>query len=73
MQKIKKRVWRLLAQTHNTNVRHLTCDVDHQLDNKMLKFIHMCINHHNKVCRSLLHVLHEMQSMELKNNNKDTY
>ena len=52
--KIKRRVWRLPAQTHNTIVRNLTCDVDHQLDNRMLKPIHMCLNHHNKVCRSLL-------------------
>ena len=52
--KIKRRVWRLPAQAHNTIVRDLTCDVDHQLDNRMLKFIHMCLNHHNKVCRSLL-------------------
>ena len=52
--KIKRRVWRLPAQAHNTIVRELTCDVDHQLDNRMLKIIHMCLNHHNKVCRSLL-------------------
>ena len=52
--KIKRRVWRLPAQALNTIVRDLTCDVDHQLDNRMLKFTHMCLNHHNKVCRSLL-------------------
>ena len=52
--KIKRRVWRLPAQAHNTIVRKLTCDVYHQLDNRMLKLIHMCLNHHNKVCRSLL-------------------
>ena len=52
--KIKRRVWRLHAQAHNTIVNNLTCDVDHQLDNRMLKFIHMCLNHHNQVCRSLL-------------------
>ena len=52
--KIKRRVWRLPAQAHNTIVRDLTCDVDHQLDNRMLKCIHICLNHHNKVCRSLL-------------------
>ena len=55
--KIKRRVWRLPAQAHNTIVRDLTCDVDHQLDNRMLKFIHMCLNHHNKVCRSLLVII----------------
>ena len=37
-----------------TIVRNLTCDVDHQLDNRMLKCIHMYLNHRNKVCRSLL-------------------
>ena len=49
--KIKRRVWRLHAQTHHTIVLDLTCDADHQLDNRMLKFIHMCLNHNNKVCR----------------------
>ena len=52
--KIKRRVWRPPAQAHNTIVSDLTCDVDHQLDNRMLKFIYVCLNHHNKVCRSLL-------------------
>ena len=42
--KIKRRVWRLPAQAHNTIVRDLTCDVDHQLDNRMLKFIYVCLN-----------------------------
>ena len=41
--KIKRRVWRLPARGHNTIVRDLTCDVDQQLDNRMLKFIHMCL------------------------------
>ena len=52
--KIKTRVWRLPAQAHNTIVRNLTSDVDQQLDTRMLKFIHKCLNHHNKVFRSLL-------------------
>ena len=50
--KIKRRVWRLPAQAHNTIVRSRTCNVDYQLENRMLKFIYMCLDHHNKVCRS---------------------
>ena len=49
-----RRVWRLPAQAHNTIVRNLTCDVDPQLDNRMLKVIHMCLNRYNKVRRSFL-------------------
>ena len=52
--KIKRRVWRLPAQAHSAIVRNLTCDVDNQLENRMLKFIHICLNPHNTVCRSLL-------------------
>ena len=51
---MQEKSWRLPDQVHNTIVRNLTYDVDHQLNNRMLKFIHMCLNHHNKVCRSLL-------------------
>ena len=45
--KIKRRVWRLPAQAHNTIVHNLTCNVDYQFENRMLKFTHMCLNHHN--------------------------
>ena len=44
----------LPAQAHNTVVHNLTCNVDYELENRMLKFTHMYLNHHNKLCRSLL-------------------
>ena len=52
--KIKRRVWRLPAQAHNTIVHNLTCNVDYQLENRMSKFIQVCLNHYYKVCRSLM-------------------
>ena len=45
---------RLPAQAHTTIVHNLTCNVDYQLESRMLKCIHICLNHDNKVCRSLL-------------------
>ena len=47
--KIKRRVWRLPAQAHNTIVHNLTYNVNYQLENRISKFIQMCLNHHNKV------------------------
>ena len=47
--KIKRRAWNLPAQTHNTIVHNLTCIVDYQVENMMLKFLRVCLNHHNKV------------------------
>ena len=52
-----------MIPTQKTRIEHISqrdltcdliCDVDHQLDNRMLKFIYMCLNHHNKVCKPLL-------------------
>ena len=42
------------VQVHNKIVHNLNCNVDYQLENRILKLTYMCLNQHNKVCRSLL-------------------
>ena len=37
----------------NYLVQNLTYNIDDQLDVRIAKFIHMCLNHHNDVCRSI--------------------
>ena len=51
--KVKRRIWRLPSNTHNVIIQNLTYNIDDQLDARMAKFIHMCLNHDNDVCRSI--------------------
>ena len=49
--KIKRRIWRLPYRAHNAIVHQLRYDIDHQLETRMIKFVHLCLNH---VCRSII-------------------
>ena len=51
--KVKRRIWRLPSNTHNVIIQNLTYNIDDQLDARIAKFIHMCLNHDNDVCRSI--------------------
>ena len=51
--KIKRRIWRLPNRAHNAIVQNLSYNIDDQLETRMIKFIHMCLNHDNDVCRSI--------------------
>ena len=52
--KVKRRIWKLPCNTHdNAIVQNLTYNIDDQLDVRIAKFTHMCLNHHNDVCRSI--------------------
>ena len=35
-------------------VHQLSYDIDHQLETRMIKFVHLCLNHCNHVCRSII-------------------
>ena len=37
----------------NAIVQNLSYNIDDQLETRMIKFIHMCLNHDNDVCRSI--------------------
>ena len=50
--KIKGRIWRLPYRAHNAMVHHLSYDIDHQLETRMIKFVHLCLNHCNHVCQA---------------------
>ena len=45
--KIKRHIWRLPYRAHNAIVHQLSYDIDHQLETRMLKFVHLCLNHSN--------------------------
>ena len=51
--KVKRQIWRLPSNTHNVIIQNLTYNIVDQLDARMAKFIHMCLNHDNDVCRSI--------------------
>ena len=51
--KIKQRIWRLPNIAHNAIVQNLSCNIDDQLETKIMKFIHMCLNHGTDVCRAI--------------------
>ena len=51
--KVKRRIWKLPGNTHNAIVKNLTYNIDDQLDVRIAKFTHMCLNHQNDVCRSI--------------------
>ena len=40
--KIKRRIWRLPYRAHNAIVHQLSYDIDHQLETRMIKFVHLC-------------------------------
>ena len=48
--KVKRQIWKLPCNTHNAIVQNLTYNIDDQLDVRLAKFTHMCLNHHNDVC-----------------------
>ena len=52
--KIKRRIWGLPYKAHNAIIHNLSYNIDFQLDTRMLKFVHSCLNHWNSVCKSLL-------------------
>ena len=41
-------------RAHNVIVHNLSYDIDLQLDTRMLKFVHLGLNHSNNVCKSIL-------------------
>ena len=51
--KVKRRIWKLPCNIHNAIVQNLTYNIDDQLDVRIAKFTHMCLNHDNDVCRSI--------------------
>ena len=44
-QKVKRRIWKLPYGAHNAIVHHLSYDIDLQLDTRMLRFVHLGLNH----------------------------
>ena len=62
-QKTKRRIWRLPYKSDNTIIYNLGYNIDLQLDTRMLKFVHSCLNHCSSVCKSLLSAkLHRIKS-----------
>ena len=53
MEKSQTTNMELPCNTHNAIVQNLTYNIDDQLDVRIAKFTHMCLNHHNDVCRSI--------------------
>ena len=51
--KIKRRIWGLPYKAHNAIIHNLSYNIDLQFDTRMLKFVHSCLNHCNRVCKSL--------------------
>ena len=51
--KVKRQIWKLPCYTYNAIVQNLTYNIDDQLDVRIAKFTHMCLNHHNDVCQSI--------------------
>ena len=51
--KNKRQIWRLPNRAHNAIVQNLSYNIDDQLETRMIKFIHMCLNHDNDVSRSI--------------------
>ena len=52
--KIKRHIWKLPYRTHNAIVHNLSYNLDSQIDTRMIKFIHSCLNHSNIVCKSII-------------------
>ena len=51
---IKRRIWKLPYRTHNAIVHNLSYNLDLQIDTRMIKFTHSCLNHSNIVCKSIV-------------------
>ena len=43
--KIKRRIWGLPFRAHNAIIHNLSYNIDLQLDTRMMKFVHSCLNH----------------------------
>ena len=69
--KIKRRVWRLPYSAHNAIVHQLSYDIDHQLEIRMMKFVHLCLNHSNHVGRSIISFKHHYITSRFASNYKD--
>ena len=52
--KIKRRIWKLPYMTQNAIVHNLSYNINFQIDTRMIKFIHSCLNHSNIVCKSIV-------------------
>ena len=52
--KVKLRIWKFPYRAHNAIAHNLSYDIDLQLDTRMLKFVHMGMNHSNNACKSIL-------------------
>ena len=52
--KIKRCLWGLPYNAHNAIIHSLRYNIDLQLDTRVLKLVHSCLNHCNSVCKSLL-------------------
>ena len=52
--KIKRRIGGLPYKAHDAIIHNLSYNIDLQLDTRVLKLVHSCLNHCNSVCKSLL-------------------
>ena len=52
--KIKRCLWKLPYRTHKAIVHNLSYNRDFQINTRMIKFIHSCLNHSNIVCKSIV-------------------
>ena len=52
--KVKRRIPKLHYRAHNAIVHNLSCDIDLQLHRRLLKFVHLVLNHSDNVCKSIL-------------------
>ena len=47
-------ILRLPYKAYNAIVHQLNYDIDHPLETRMIKSVHLCLNHSNHVCRSII-------------------
>ena len=52
-EKLSREYGDYLIEPHNAIVKNLNYNIDDQLETRMIKFIHVCLNHDNDVCRSI--------------------
>ena len=52
--KIKRRIWGLPYKANNAIIHNLSYNINLQLDTRVLKIVHSCLNYCNSVCKSLL-------------------
>ena len=53
--KIKRRIWKLPARTHNIIVHNLCFTLDVCLDMRIIKFVYNAFNNSYEICHNLLH------------------